>query len=178
MDVAREAEAELCRHCGAVAHAVDGESEQRHARLPGGDERLHGSLIGVVLELGRRHLDGHDLLDALGVDGADERGRIARDHGDRDGAELTPRRDQLAGDVADLTADVLGHHQNAHASRSFTIAAIRAAISAGLPSSISAPPPRAGRNILRTRYAGVPPPAVLRTSISTCSACLIARRLA
>ena len=150
MDVAGEAETELHGHGRAVAHAVDGEAEQRHARLPRGDERLHGGLIDVVLELVRCDLDGHDLLHALDVDGVDERGGITSDHRNRDRPEPAPGRDQLSGHVPDLTPDVLGNDENAHASRSLTIAAIRPAISAGLPSIISAPCPRSGTNILRT----------------------------
>ena len=178
MNVARKSETELHGGRRAVAHAVDGEAEQRHARLPVGDQRLDGRLVGVVLELARGDRDGHDLRDAVDVDRIDERARILSDHGDRHRSELAPGRDQLTGDVADLAAEVLCNDENAHASRSFTIDAILAAISAGLPSIISAPSPRSGTNILRIRYAGVPPPAALRTSISTCSACLIARRLA
>ena len=141
MDVAGEAETELHGHGRAVAHAVDGEAEQRHARLPRGDERLHGGLIDVVLELVRCDLDGHDLLHALDVDGVDERGGITSDHRNRDRPEPAPGRDQLSGHVPDLAPDVLGNDENAHASRSLTIAAIRPAISAGLPSIISAPSP-------------------------------------
>ena len=151
MDVAREAETELHGDRRAVAHAVDGEAEQRHARLPIGDQRLDGRLVGVVLELARSDRDGHDLRDAVDVDGVDERARIPPDHGDGHRPELAPGRDQLAGDVADLAAEMLRDDEDAHASRSFTIDAIRAAISAGLPSIISAPSPRSGTNILRTR---------------------------
>ena len=73
MDVAREAEPEL--HCDrrTVAHAVDGEAEQRHTRPPARDERFDGRLVGVILELAGRDLHSHDLLDALDVDDIDER---------------------------------------------------------------------------------------------------------
>ena len=151
MDVAREAEPELDCDGGPVAHAVDGEAEQRHARLPARDQRLDRRLVGVVLELARRDVHGHDLLDALDVHCVGERHGVSPDHRDRHGPERAPGGDELPGHVADLAAQVLCNHEHAHASRSFTIAAIRAAISAGLPSIISAPSPRSGTNIRRTR---------------------------
>ena len=55
---------------------------------------------------------------------------------------------------------------------------MRCATAEASPSSISAPSPLGGTNILRTREAGVPRSPGSRTSISFCSACLIARSVA
>ena len=148
--IAREAEPELRGHRTAVTHAVDREAEQDHIRAPLGDERLERGLVGVVLELGLLSSDMDDLVDAFTVDV--ERGRVGRDHGDghRTG-ELARGRDQLVGDVAYAALQVVRDHQHTHTSFSRTIATMRSATSAAPPSSISAPAPLVGVNIVRTR---------------------------
>ncbi len=174
-----EAEPELRGQRGRVAHRVDGEAEQDHAGAPLAHERLDRVLVDVVLELLLLDGDGDDLVDPLDVDGVRERGRVARDDGDGDrAAERLRGADELQGHRAKLAPDVLGDDEDAHAVLSSTISLIRAAISPGSPSSISAPSPFGGTNIRRTRAAGVPRSPGSRTSISFSSACLIARRVA
>ena len=56
--------------------------------------------------------------------------------------------------VGPLRATVLCDDENAHAMFSWTISLMRWATSAAPPSSISAPSPFGGTNILRTRWAG------------------------
>ena len=153
----REPEPELRGERRPVAHRVDGEAHQRHARLAILDESLDRGLVDVVLELGVADRDGDDLVHALAVHLVDQPGRVGRDHGDRHGAsELTGRRDELERDVANLPPDVLGDDQDAHRSLSSISCLIRPATSAGSLPSISAPSPFGGTNIRVTRAAGSP----------------------
>ncbi len=119
--------------------------------LPLLDQRLERALVDVVLELGR--LDPHvdDLVHPLAGDV--EAGRLGGDHGHgHRPAEPTRRRDQLVGHVPHPALEVLGDDEDTHASRSRRSSAIRCAICRrGLPSSSSAPAPRGGANIRRTR---------------------------
>ena len=176
-DVACEAEPELGRDGACVAHAVDGEAEQDGCRLPLCEQRLERVLVDVVLELRLLDADVDDLVDARAVHV--ERRRVGTDHSHRHRvSERACRRDQLVGHVTHVSLHMLGQDEHAaHASRSLTSSTMRCATCAGPPSSISAPAPRGGVNIRRTRYAGSPASAET-TAISSCSACLIARRLA
>ncbi len=149
-DVAREAEPELRGHRSAEAHAVHREPEEDDLGLPLLEQSLERVLVDVVLELGLLDADVHDLVDALTVHV--ERRRIAADHRDRHGAADRARgRDQLVRHVADGALEVLGDDEHAHVRRSSTSSAIRCATCAGFPSSISAPSPRGGVNMRRTR---------------------------
>ena len=82
-----------------------------------------------------------------------ERLRIACDHGQRHrAAELTGGGHELACDVTELSLQVLGDDQDpAHDSRALTISAMREATTAGVSPSGSAPSPRGGTNMRRTR---------------------------
>ena len=177
MDVAREAEAELDRHRRAVAHAVDGEAEQRHARLPVDDQRLDSPLVDVVLELAGPTLTVTISSTPSTLTASTSAAGSCADHGDRHRPELTPGRDQLAGHVTHLAAQVLGDDQYAHASRSFTIARsgrdLRGAAVEHLGSR-----PALGDEHPADAVGGRSAVRRAATSISTCSACLIARRFA
>ena len=133
-DVARESGSELRRHGGPEPHAVDGESEQGHVRLPLRHERLQRRLGRVGLELLRVDPNRDDLVHSGQIRRLGERSRIAGDNGDgHRAAELDGRGHELAGDVAEPALQVLGHDENpAHDSRAFTISAMRAATAAGV----------------------------------------------
>ena len=149
-DVACEAEPELRRDRAAVAHAVDREAEQDDVGLPLREQALERRLVDVVLELGLRDPDVHDLVDAVAAHV--ERGGIVADHGHRYRAsELPGRRDELVGHVAHGALQLFRDDKNAHESRSFRSSAIRCATCAASPSISSAPAPRGGANMRRTR---------------------------
>ena len=149
VDVAREAESELRRHGRAVAHAVDGEAEQdvtRGRRPP--IRRLEGRLVGVVLELVRRRparsrspprprrrprrraAPGSRAITAT-VTGPSSRPAVTS-------SRVTSRT---------CATEVLGHHEDAHASRSFTISRSGGRCRRRRRRVISAPSPAAGTNI-------------------------------
>ena len=79
------------------------------------------------------------------------------------GEELAPGGDQLPGHVAELSPHVLGHHEDAHATRSRTSAAIRpsamATSAATRPSGETTVPPRMTRSNVLTSRLPAPPPA-------------------
>ena len=111
------------------------------------DQRLDRLLVDVVLELVRLDVDLHDLVDA-GNARVDAR-RLAGDDGERDRPlELLRGRNQLAGHVPQLPAQLLRNDEDTHRSRSRTISPIRWAISAGPPCRISAPSPLGGESML------------------------------
>ncbi len=179
--IRREAETEPRRERRCKAHTADRESRQDDGRLLRRHERLRGGDIGVGRELALVDRDGDDLVDAAHVRLiCDGRGIPADDADDHRALELRRGVDTLAGDVAKLPLKVLRDDERACHQRIFSSISclIFPATSAGSAPSISAPSPFGGTNIRRTRAAGAPRSPGSTTSISCCSACLIARSVA